>query len=115
MAASAPRRFDLEDAVQRPGTYFNPTTEVLLVVDDSASIDQELFAAVDAEASEWVLVGDDVPIDDTGRDEAIERFETRYHGGASGAISADADDEDEVDAIEPDEEEDDGVEELRAF
>lgn len=112
---ASPRRFDLEDAVQRPGTYFNPTTEILLVVDDSASIDQELFADVDAEASEWVLVADEVPIDDAVRDLSVERFETRYHGGASGAIAADHDDEDELDTIVPDEEDDDGVEELKGF
>ena len=112
---ASPRRFELEDAVQRPGTYFNPTTEILLVVDDSSSIDRELFADVDVEAAEWVLVADDVPVDDTIKDEAIERFETRYHGGASGAIDADHDDEDELDTIEPDADEDDGVEELKAF
>ena len=111
---ASPRRFDLEDAVQRPGTYFNPITEILLVVDDSASIDREIFADADVEASEWVLVADDVPVDDTARDEGIERFETRYHGGASGAIAADDDDEDEVDDIEPDEDPDE-VEELKGF
>ncbi len=111
---ASPRRFDLEDAVQRPGTYFNPTTEILLVVDDSASIDREIFADADVEASEWVLVADDVPVDDTARDEGIERFETRYHGGASGAIAADDDDEDEVDDIEPDADPDE-VEELKGF
>lgn len=111
---ATPRRFDLEDAVQRPGTYFNPVTEILLVVDDSAAIDRELFADADVEASEWVLVVDDVPLDDTARDQAIELFETRYHGGASGAISADHDDEDEIDVLEPDEEED-GPPELTAF
>lgn len=108
-----PRRFDLEDAVQRPGTYFNPTTEMLIVVDDSASLDQDLFGAADAESDDWVLVGDEVPVDDTAREELVERFETRYHGGASGAISADDDDEDEVDDIEPDE--DDGPQELSAL
>ena len=54
-----------------------------------------------------------MPLDDTVRDESIERFETRYHGGASGAIAADHDDEDEVDALEPDE--DDGPAELQAY
>ena len=112
---ATPRRFDLEDAVQRPGTYFNPITEILLVVDDSSSIDRELFADTEVEASEWVLVADDVPVDDTVRDESIERFETRYHGGASGAIAAEDDDEDEVDTLEPDEEEDGGPGELKAF
>ena len=111
---ATPRRFDLEDAVQRPGTYFNPITEILLVVDDSSSIDRELFADVDVEASEWVLVTDEVPVDDTVRDESIERFETRYHGGASGAIAADDDDEDVLDTLEPDEDED-GPAELKVF
>lgn len=104
---AAPRRFDLEDAVQRPGTYYNPTTEILLVVDDSAALDSELFAEADVDEAEWVLVGDESPLDDTARDELTERFETRYHQGASGAISADDDDEDEVDDIEPDPEDDD--------
>jgi hypothetical protein len=112
---ATPRRFDLEDAVQRPGTYFNPATEILLVVDDSAAIDREIFADADVEASEWVLVADEAPVDDTVRDEAIERFETRYHGGASGAIAAEHDDEDEVDTIEPDPDEDDGPPELTAY
>lgn len=112
---ATPRRFDLEDAVQRPGTYFNPATEILLVVDDSAAVDRELFADADVDASDWVLVADAAPVDDTARDELIERFETRYHGGASGAISADHDDEDEVDTLEPDEDEDDGPPELTAY
>lgn len=103
---ASPRHLDLEDAVQRPGTYFNPITEMLLVVDDSASIDREIFADSAAEESAWVAVSEEVPVDDTVRDEAIERFETRYHGGASGAIAADDDDEDEVDDIEPDEDPD---------
>ena len=30
------RRFELDDLLTRPGTYFNPDTEVLLVVDDAA-------------------------------------------------------------------------------
>lgn len=111
----APRRFDLEDAVQRPGTYFNPATEILLVVDDAASVDRELFVDADAEESDWVLVADDIPVEETARDEAIERFETRYHSGASGAIAADADDVDEVDEIEPDPQDDDEVEELEAY
>ena len=30
------RRFDLDELATRPGTYFNPVTEILIVVDDSA-------------------------------------------------------------------------------
>jgi len=33
-----PRLADLEDLINRPGTYFNPQTEVLLVVDDSLTV-----------------------------------------------------------------------------
>ena len=37
------RRYELEDLLVRPGTYFNPQTEVLVVVDDSNSMDAEIF------------------------------------------------------------------------
>ena len=36
-----PRRIELEELVNRPGTYFNPLTEVLLIVDDSPQLDTE--------------------------------------------------------------------------
>lgn len=114
----APRRFALDDAAIRPGTYYNPQTDVLLVVDDSSAMDHELFDAVvdPDDDAQWVLVADDVPIDESNRDELIERFEARHHPGASGAIVADEDDlDEEIDELEPDEEEDDGVEELEGF
>lgn len=115
----AARRFALDDAAIRPGTYYNPQTDMLLVVDDSAALDHELFDAVadpDDEAV-WVLVADDVPVDESTRDELVEHFEARHHPGASGAVTADEDDfEDEIDELEPDEDEDDlGVEELEGF
>ena len=103
----APRRVHIEDVLNRPGTYYNPVTDVLLVVDDAAALDPDLFEA-DAEADEWVIVADDVPVDETARDQLIERFESRYHEGASGAVHADADDEDEPDVLpEADEDPDD--------
>jgi GT2 family glycosyltransferase len=97
------RRFDLEDLVNRPGTYFNPRTEVLVVVDDSAEVDAEIFDAEDAESDSWVLIADDTPLDEAVRDELLERFQARHHPGASGAVAASEDDEDELDEIEPDE------------
>jgi len=42
---ATPRRFELDEAVNRPGTYFNPTTEMLLVVDDSAALDPDAPAS----------------------------------------------------------------------
>ncbi len=94
------RQFDIDDIVNRPGTYFNPQTEVLIVVDDSPDVDPELFE--DDAAAGWVLVGDDIPIDERSRDELIERFEVRHHPGTTGAVAADEEDPDELDDIEPD-------------
>ena len=98
----APRRFDLEDILNRPGTYFNPETEVLLVVDDAPELDADLFED-DADGADWVLLGDDVPLDERLRDEVIERFEVRHHPGATSAPPED-DEEEEEEELEPDEE-----------
>jgi hypothetical protein len=101
---AAPRRFELEDLLNRPGTYFNPTTEVMIVVDDGQSLDAELFEEGD-ESGEWVLLGDEVPIDERARDELVERFDISHHPGTSGAVAATEDDPDELDeGLEPDEE-----------
>ena len=37
------RRFQLDELTLRPGTYFNPQTEIMIVVDDSPEVDHELF------------------------------------------------------------------------
>ena len=52
----AMRRFELDDLVNRPGTYFNPQTEVLVVVDDSPDLDNEIFDLEEAEGADWVLI-----------------------------------------------------------
>jgi hypothetical protein len=67
------RRFDLEELAARPGTYFNPETEILIVVDDSAHPGAEL--ADEDDDGDWILVGDEVPLDDARRDELLERLE----------------------------------------
>jgi hypothetical protein len=94
------RRFDLEELSNRPGTYFNPQTEVLVVVDDSPELDSEIFNMEDMEGAEWVLVSDAVPVDESTRDELLERFQVANRpGGASESVS------DELDAeLEDDEE-----------
>jgi len=103
------RRFELDELLVRPGSYYNPDTGILLVVDDSAAVDADVFEEEGGGDSEWVLLADDVPVDEQARDELIERFEVRHHGGASGAVPADEDDEDVLDdELEPD----DDVEEL---
>lgn len=96
---AAPRRFELEDAVSRPGTYFNPETEVLIVVDDSAAIDADIFEEA-GDGADWVLVSDVAPVDETTRDELIERFSARHGSGPTGAVAAGEDDEEEVDDLD---------------
>jgi hypothetical protein len=98
------RRFELDDILVRPGTYYNPDTGILLVVDDSAAVDTDIFEEDAGADREWVLLADDVPVDEQARDELIERFEVRHHGGATGAVPADEDDEEVLeDELEPDE------------
>ena len=75
------RRFELEDLLIRPGTYFNPQTEVMVVVDDSPSMDSEIFNMEEFEGADWVLVSDDLPLDEPQRDELLEEFQSTYHGG----------------------------------
>ena len=93
------RRFDLDELSARPGTYFNPETEILIVVDDSAHPGAEL--ADETDDGEWILVGDEVPLDDAGRDELLERLEV----SAARAGEPDIEDDEiveEEDELEPD-------------
>lgn len=107
------RRFEIDELLVRPGTYFNPETEVLIVVDDSPEMDQATFD-VDAapEGADWVLVSDEAPIDEAARDELLERFQVRYREAGAGPDLDDAvgDDEDEdlddEEELEPDEDPD---------
>jgi hypothetical protein len=75
------RTYEIEELIIRPGTYFNPQTEVLVVVDDSSSMDNEIFAMEEFEGADWVLVSDDLPVDEPKRDELLENFQATYHGG----------------------------------
>jgi len=81
MAAGSDRRFELDEIIVRPGTYFNPQTEVMVVVDDSASMDSEIFNLEEFEGADWVLIADDSPIDEAQRDEMLEGFQARAGGG----------------------------------
>jgi hypothetical protein len=72
-------------------------------------MDQEIFADDDFEATDWVLVSDEVPVDEHARDELIEAFQVRHHPGSARSLSAlggEEDDTTEVDELEPDPEED---------
>jgi hypothetical protein len=92
---------ELDDLLLAPGTYFNPQTEVLVVVDDSTSIDQEIFNMEAYEGVDWVRISEDVPVDEERRDQLLESFQADYHPGAAASLSEAApghvDDEDDGD------------------
>ena len=105
----ADRRIELEELLVGPGTYLNPQTEVLVVVDDSSAIDGEIFNLEEFEGADWVLISDELPIDEPGRDELLEGFQATYHDGDTAQVVTDEDDDDGPDP-EPDDGADDAVE-----
>ena len=107
---------ELEELLVRPGTYFNPQTEVLVVVDDSSSLDQEIFNMEVYEGADWVRISDEVPVDEEVRDEQLEIFQTHYHPGSGAVVGEEADeqvdhleDADGRTIVDPDEEGRDGA------
>ncbi len=100
------RRYELEDLLIRPGTYFNPQTEILVVVDDSPELDREIFSTGELEGAEWVLVSDETPLEEDLRDELLERFQVAYQTGGGDL----ADDEDDEEGQDEEDEEDDDLE-----
>jgi hypothetical protein len=99
------RRFELEDILIRPGTYFNPQTEIMVVIDDSPEVDRELFEDQEISENDWVLISDETPIDEAQRDDLVERFQVSHQPGSSAGSDEDEQDEDEQDELDPDEEE----------
>jgi hypothetical protein len=81
------RVVEQDELLMQPGTYFNPQTEVLVVVDDSTSLDQEVFNMEAYEGAEWVRIADEVPVDEDRRDRLLEEFQTHYHPGSSSSVS----------------------------
>jgi hypothetical protein len=96
------RRFQLDELTLRPGTYFNPQTEIMIVVDDSPEVDHEIFEADEFDGADWVLIADDAPVDEHKRDELVERFQLTHQPGGEHLPE---DDEDlEEDELEEDDE-----------
>jgi hypothetical protein len=94
------RQYELEELVNRPGTYFNPQTEVMVVVDDSPSLDTEIFNLEEFEGADWILISDDLPVDEAQRDEMMETFQARHHGGDGRAVGLDPETDEPVDEEE---------------
>jgi hypothetical protein len=95
-----PRRIQLDELVNRPGTYFNPQTEILVVVDDSPHLDPEALEVESFEAEDWAVVSDEIPLDEHERDALLERFQVRYQTMDTGQ---EEDEEVEEETLEPDE------------
>src|SRR3954449_9923756 len=95
------RRFDVDELLTRPGTYFNPETEIVIVVDDSAHVDLELIEEEDDDVAEWILLGDAPAVDEHKRDELVETFETR-RARSTVREDPDEDEPDDEDELEPD-------------
>jgi hypothetical protein len=91
----AMRRFELDDLVNRPGTYFNPQTEVLVIVDDSPELDGEIFDMEEVEGADWVLISEEMPIEEHVRDELIERFQARHSATTDGSAELELEEEEE--------------------
>jgi hypothetical protein len=107
MADIDTRIIEVDDMLVRPGTYFNPQTEIVVIVDDSTSIDQEIFNMEAYEGSDWVRISDDVPVDEDGLDATLEEFQTHYSAGAAVSETAaelgdGTEDEDEAAELEQD-------------
>ena len=105
MAGPQENVYEVDEMLNQPGTYFNPQTEVVVIVDDSAAVDQEVFDDLEGQGAEWVRVSDEVPVDEEGRDRALEAFETSNQGDSLGADvleKTDDDLEEEEERPEPD-------------
>ena len=97
--------YELEQLAVQPGTYVNPQTEVVIIVEDAAAVDQEVFEE-GAEGTEWVRVSDEVPVDETLLEEALEELQCRRPPGAAEQASSiavdDALDDEDNPELEPD-------------
>ena len=105
------RVYDLEQLAIQPGTYFNPQTEVVVIVDDSSSVDQSVFNLEEYEGADWVRISDEVPVDESALDEAFENFQSAFDptGETVSSATLDSDDtldDDPNDTLEPDPDDD---------
>jgi hypothetical protein len=98
-----PRRFELDELLNRPGTYFNPQTEVLIVVDDSPELDSEIFNMEEFEGADWVLIADDTPLDEHRRDELLEAFQVQNSPDALAQHEEDLEEEFDEEPLEDEE------------
>jgi hypothetical protein len=96
-----PRTFELDELVNRPGTYFNPQTDVVVIVDDTVDVDTEIFNMEELEGADWVLIADEAPVDEARRDALIEQFQVTQRPAGERPLDEDYDEVDpEPDVVE---------------
>jgi len=100
MAVGPDRHFELEEILVRPGSSCNAQTEGMVVVDDSASMDSEIVNLEEFEGADWVMVSDDLPVDEAQRDEMLESFQARHSGSDGRDVGLD-DEEEELEEEPP--------------
>jgi hypothetical protein len=101
------RRFQLDELILRPGTYFNPQTEIMVVVDDSPEVDHEIFEASELDPSDWVQISEETPVDEHRRDDLVERFQLASQPSNELGDDEELDDEDALDEDDAGDEDDD--------
>ena len=74
------------------------------MVDDSTSIDQEVFNMEAFEGADWVRVSDEVPVDNDALDTAMERFQSMRHAPVGVSVQATELEPDSDDLVEEEEE-----------
>ena len=98
-----PKTYELDELTIRPGTYFNPQTDIVLIVDDSTDVDTEIFNMEDYEGSEWVLISDEVPVDEDRRDSLFERFQVTGRPSSDAGDDEVVEDEEELEGVDVEE------------
>ena len=111
MADPTDHVYELDQLANQPGTYFNPQTEVVVIVDDSTSVDQDIFNLEDFEGAEWVRISEEVPVDESALEEALESFQSTYHPTGGTVTSATHDSDEQLpdpddETLDPDPEDD---------
>jgi hypothetical protein len=97
-----PRPVELDELVNRPGMYFNPQTEVLLIVDDTPDVDSEMLNMDRFEGADWVLISDEAPVDEHRRDELLQSFQVDSERGGSTDDEGEEINELDEEELEPD-------------
>ena len=78
---------ELDELLNRPGTYFNPQNEVLVVVDDSSPSTRRSSTWRPTRAPSGCGSPTTSPMDEQQRDALLLEFQTHYHPGLGGSVS----------------------------